>query len=68
MQLHFEQFQPGSVTTQVERSHGRQVERTVSVMTPPIQIDPAWVGVQRVIRVERRAPVLASRLRKRCFI
>lgn len=54
VQRHFEQSPPLSVTTDVERSHGRHVERTVSVMSPPIQIDPAWVGVQRVVKVERR--------------
>ena len=54
VQRHFEQSPPLSVTTDVERSHGRHVERTVSVMSPPIQIDPAWVGVQRVVIVERR--------------
>lgn len=54
MQRHFEQSQPSSVATNVERCHGRHVERTVSVMTPPSHIDPAWVGLQRVIKVERR--------------
>jgi predicted transposase YbfD/YdcC len=54
VQLHFEQSPPLSVTTEVERSHGRQLERTVSVMSPPTQIDPAWVGLQPVVKVERR--------------
>lgn len=52
--LHFEQSQPTRVTTSVEQTRGRQVERTVSVLSPPATIDPAWVGVQRVIQVERR--------------
>lgn len=54
VQLHFEQSQPSSITTQVEQCHGRHRERTVSVIAPPIQIDPAWVAVQRVVKVERR--------------
>lgn len=54
VQLHFEQSQPFSVTTSVEQARGRQVERSVSVLSPPVTIDPAWVGVQRVVKVERR--------------
>lgn len=53
VQLHFQQYPPTSVTTQVDPSHGRQVERTVSVLSAPTQIDPAWVGLQRVAKVER---------------
>lgn len=53
VRLHFEHAQPLSVITQLEQSHGRYVERTVSVLPPPIQIDPAWVGLQRVVKVER---------------
>jgi len=54
VQLHFEQSQPISVTTGVEQTRQRHVERTVSVLAPPAKIDPAWVGVQRVVKVERR--------------
>lgn len=54
VQLHFEQSDSSSVTTSVEQTRGRQVERTVSVLSPPATIDPAWVGVQRVVKVERR--------------
>jgi predicted transposase YbfD/YdcC len=54
VQRHFEQSEPLSVTTEVERSRERHVERTISVLAPPRQIDPAWVGVQRVVKVERR--------------
>jgi predicted transposase YbfD/YdcC len=38
---------------QTDASHGRQVQRSVSVLTPTVGIDPIWVGVQRIIRVER---------------
>ena len=38
---------------QTDSSHGRQVQRSVSVLTPTAGIDPAWVGVQRMIKVER---------------
>jgi predicted transposase YbfD/YdcC len=54
VQLHFEQSAPSSVATEVERSRERHVERTVGVLAPPAQIDSAWVGVQRVVKVERR--------------
>lgn len=54
VQLHFEQSQPMSVTTEVEQTRERHVERTVSVLAPPAKIDPAWVGLQRVVKVERR--------------
>lgn len=38
---------------QFENKHGRQVERLVSVLPAPDEIDPLWVGVKRIIRVER---------------
>ena len=34
-------------------NHGRQVQRSVSVLTPIARIEPAWVGVKRIIKVER---------------
>lgn len=54
VQLHFEQSEALTVTTQVEQTRDRHVERTVKVLAPPVEIDPAWVGIQRVIKVERR--------------
>jgi predicted transposase YbfD/YdcC len=54
VQLHFEQSQPISVTTSTEQTRQRQVEQTVTVLAPPAQMDPDWVGVQRVVKVERR--------------
>lgn len=53
VQAHFEQSSALDVVTQVERTRDRLIERTISVLAPPAQIDPAWVGVQRVIKVER---------------
>ena len=38
---------------QIDSSHGRQVQRSVSVLTPTAGIDPIWVGVHRIIMVER---------------
>lgn len=49
----FEQCVPESVTTEVERTRDRQVHRTVSVSEQVEGIDPAWQGVQRLVRVER---------------
>ncbi|NJO39758.1 MAG: ISAs1 family transposase [Cyanobacteria bacterium RU_5_0] len=54
VQLHFEQSEAIRVTTEVEPTRDRHVERTVTVLAPPAKIDPAWVGGQRVIQVERR--------------
>ncbi|NJL41385.1 MAG: ISAs1 family transposase [Leptolyngbyaceae cyanobacterium SM1_4_3] len=53
VQRQFESESPLSVATQIDSSHGRVCQRTVSVMTPPTDLDPQWVGIQRVIRVER---------------
>lgn len=38
---------------QTDSSHGRVVQRSVSVLIPTEGIDPLWVGVQRIIKVER---------------
>jgi Transposase DDE domain len=50
---HFEQTPATQVNIQVEHSRNRHTTRAVSVLDAPSQIDPDWVGVQRVIRVER---------------
>lgn len=49
----FEQAPDLTFERQHEKAHGRDVERTISVLPPPEEIDPKWVGVKRVIRVER---------------
>jgi predicted transposase YbfD/YdcC len=41
------------IDIQNDSSHGRQVQRSVSVLTPTEGIDPLWFGVQRIIKVER---------------
>jgi predicted transposase YbfD/YdcC len=38
---------------QTDSSHGRKVQRSVSVLTPTTGIDPVWVGVKRIIKIER---------------
>lgn len=38
----------------MERTRDRVTERIVSVLEPAEGIDPGWVGLQRLIRVERR--------------
>lgn len=53
LQVHFEQAPPLSQTTQAEQTHGRQIQRTITVLSDPPTLDPAWVGVQRVVKVER---------------
>jgi predicted transposase YbfD/YdcC len=49
----FEQPVEMDTDIQIDSSHGRQVQRSVSVLTPAAGIDPVWVGVQRIIKVER---------------
>lgn len=53
MNNQFEQAVEIDTDIQTDFSHGRQVQRCVSVLTPTAGIDPAWVGVQRIIKVER---------------
>ncbi len=67
VQLHFEQSEPISVTTEVEQTRARHVERTVTVLTPPAEIDPTWVGVQRVVKVERRGTRSGKRFEETLF-
>jgi predicted transposase YbfD/YdcC len=49
----FEQAVEINTDIQTDSSHGRQVQRSVSVLTPTEGIDPVWVGVKRIIKVER---------------
>lgn len=44
---------PLSINLQVEYSRNRDTERTLSVSSLAHLIDAAWVGLERVIRVER---------------
>ena len=53
LKTQFEQMMPFSIDTQVEQTRDRQTQRTVSVLDTIERIDPRWVGVQRIIRVER---------------
>jgi predicted transposase YbfD/YdcC len=49
----FKQAVEMDTNIQTDSSHGRQVQRSVSVLTPAEGIAPVWVGVQRIIKVER---------------
>lgn len=53
LQTQFEQVPAQSLDTQTERTRDRQTRRTVSVLDRVTGLDPQWVGVQRIIRVER---------------
>jgi predicted transposase YbfD/YdcC len=44
---------PTSRKQHTETSHGRIVERTITVFDPPPMIDPAWLNLQSGIRVDR---------------
>lgn len=37
----------------MERTRNRKTKRTVSVLATVAGIDPAWIGVERIVRVER---------------
>lgn len=49
----FSTHTPLSRSTSQELAHGRQTQRCVTVLDPPPEIDAQWVGLQRVIKVER---------------
>lgn len=49
----FEQHSPNSVDDQTEQTRNRTTQRTVSVLETVVGLDAAWVGVQRLIRVDR---------------
>ena len=49
----FEQASPASLDRQTEQTRDRQTQRTVSVLDTVVGLDPQWLGVQRLIRVER---------------
>lgn len=49
----FEQAPPLSVDRQTEQTRDRKTQRTVSVLDTVIGLDPQWVGVQRLVQVER---------------
>lgn len=53
LKTQFEQQAARSVDHSFDRSHGRTMERRVSVLDTVAAIDPQWVGVQRLIQVER---------------
>lgn len=41
------------IDVQAEQTRDRVTRRSVSVLTPRPTLDPEWVGIQRIIRVER---------------
>ncbi|BAU10559.1 transposase (plasmid) [Leptolyngbya sp. NIES-3755] len=49
----FEQHPADSIADDIEHTRNRTTQRTVSVLKPLPGLDAAWVGVQRLIRVER---------------
>ncbi len=53
LQAQFEQSEAQSVDDQVEQTRNRVTQRSVSVLDTVEGLDAAWVGVQRLIRVER---------------
>ena len=53
LQTRFEQAPAQSVERQTGQTCDRPSQRTVSVMSTVAELDPLWLGIQRVIRVER---------------
>lgn len=53
IETQFEQHPPDSVADDMEHTRNRTTQRTVSVLKALPGLDIAWLGVQRLIRVER---------------
>jgi predicted transposase YbfD/YdcC len=53
IQPQFEHSSPLSCHVDSERTRNRSIQRRVCVLEPSATIDPSWVGLKRVIRVER---------------
>lgn len=53
LQTQFKQHEAQSVDDQTEQTRNRVTQRTVSVLDTVDGLDAAWVGVQRLVRVER---------------
>jgi predicted transposase YbfD/YdcC len=53
LQSQFEQLPPQSVDHQKEQTRDRVTRRSVNVLDQIPSLDPQWVGIQRIIRVER---------------
>ncbi|WP_052290110.1 hypothetical protein [Scytonema millei] len=53
LRTQFEQMPPLSVDIQTEQCRDRCTQRTVSILDTMAGIEPHWLGVQRMIRVER---------------
>ena len=54
LQAHAAAAAPLSVDTQMEQTRDRQTQRIVTVLEPPLGIAADWVGIRRVIQVERQ--------------
>ena len=53
LETQFEQPVLESLDVQNERIRGRVTQRTVEILSDVTGLDPGWIGVQRLIRVER---------------
>lgn len=53
LQHQFQTTAPLSIASDTEYTRGRCIRRSISVLAPSTEIDPNWICVQRVIRVER---------------
>ena len=53
LQTQFEQAPTLNVDVQTEQTRDRQTQRTVSVLNTVADLDPRWLGVQRLVRIER---------------
>ncbi|MEB3292103.1 MAG: ISAs1 family transposase [Synechococcales bacterium] len=54
LQQQFAQLTPTSVDHQEEQTRDRVTHRTVSVLDQIPPLGPQWVGIQRIIRIERQ--------------
>ena len=53
IQTQFQHHPPDSIADDLEHTRNRTTQRTISVLEAPPGLDAAWIGVQRLIRVER---------------
>ena len=54
LQAQFDQHRPDSLDYQVEKTRDRLTERTVTVLNSVPALPNDWLGVERLIRVERQ--------------
>lgn len=68
LQTQFEQAPTLNVDVETEQTRDRQTQRTVSVLNTVADLDPRWLGVQRLVQLNGLAPEATNLISKRCSI